>query len=332
MQPFGYQRASEPQAAIEILAGDPGAVFIAGGTELLNWMKDGILSPRQLVDINRLPLAAIEPGPHELRIGALARMSDVAAHPAVRRGYRAISEALEASASPQLRNMASMGGNLLQRTRCPYFRAETALPCNKRSPGSGCAARHGENRGHALFGWSDACVAAHPSDVAVALAMLDATVLLRGPRGERTVPVGELYCLPGASPERDTVLEHGELIVQIAVPAAPGAERSRYLKVRERASYEFALVSAAAAVDLDRGAATIRGARVALGGVAPRPWRLPAAEERLRGAPLRSESLRDAVEAAFSEARPLRHNGFKIELAKRAAVRALALAAGESVP
>ena len=253
-------------------------------------------------------------------------MSDVAAHPAVRRAYPAIAEALELSASPQLRNMASMGGNLMQRTRCPYFRAETELPCNKRRPGTGCAAREGENRGHAIFGWSDACVATHPSDVAVALAALEATVHVLGPRGERAIPVVDFYRLPDDGPEQDTVLAHDELITAIDVPASPLTGRSHYLKVRERSSYEFALVSAAVALAMD--GKHIQQARIALGGVAPRPWRLTAAEGALIGAPLERDALRRAVESAFGAARPLAHNGFKVELARRTVVRALEHAGG----
>jgi xanthine dehydrogenase YagS FAD-binding subunit len=312
---------ADTPSAIAVLAADPEAACIAGGTELLNWMKDGIAAPRRLLDINDLPLAQIEAGPGGLRLGALARMSDVAAHTAVRQTYPAIAEALELSASPQLRNMASMGGNLLQRTRCPYFRAETALPCNKRRPGTGCAAREGENRGHAILGWSDACVATHPSDVAVALAALDATVQLRSPRGERTMALVDFYRLPGDTPEHDTVLAHDELITAIDVPASPLTSQSHYLKVRERSSYEFALVSAAVALTLDAG--RIQQARIALGGVAPKPWRLTAAESAFRGLPLERAALRRAIDGAFGEARPLVHNAFKVEIAKRTVVRAL---------
>ena len=326
MVPFTYQRAVDPQSAIAALAADPEAACIAGGTELLNWMKDGIAAPRRLIDINALPLDHIEAGPRGLRLGALARMSDVAAHPAVRRAYPAIAEALELSASPQLRNMASMGGNLMQRTRCPYFRAETELPCNKRRPGTGCAAREGENRGHAIFGWSDACVATHPSDVAVALAALDATVHVLGPRGERAIPVVDFYRLPDDGSEHDTVLVHDELITAIDVPASPLTGRSHYLKVRERSSYEFALVSAAVALAMD--GRHIQQARIALGGVAPRPWRLTAAEGALIGVPLERDVLRRAVAGAFGAARTLAHNGFKVELAKRTVVRALEHAGG----
>jgi xanthine dehydrogenase YagS FAD-binding subunit len=326
MQLFAYERVSDSGAAIHALSLDAEASFIAGGTELLNWMKEGISSPTRLIDINELPLDAITADQHGLRIGALARMSDVAAHPLVRSDYPAIAQALELSASAQLRNMASMGGNLMQRTRCPYYRAETLLPCNKRVPGSGCAALHGENRGHAIFGWSEACVATHPSDVAVALAALDAVVHIRGRQGERSVPLTDFHRLPGNTPERDSVLQHGELITQIEVPASAAARRSHYLKVRERRSYEFALVSAAVSLDLDGD--TIRAARIALGGVAPKPWRLPTAESHLRAAKLTETALRAALDAAFNDARPLAQNAFKIELAKRTAVRALAVAGG----
>lgn len=326
MIPFAFERASDAPAAIAAVGGDPGASFIAGGTELLNWMKEGIAAPQRLVDINGLPLDAIEAGPEGLRIGALVRMSDLAAHPVVRREYPMIAEALELGASQQLRNMASMGGNLLQRTRCPYFRADTDLPCNKRRPGSGCAARNGDNRTGAIFGSSDACVAINPSDVAVPLAALDAVVRVLGAGGPRAIPLVEFHRLPGDAPERDTVLEHGDLIIGIDVPASAAARHSHYLKVRERASYEFALVSAAAAVDLDGD--RIREARLALGGVAPKPWRLWAAEEALAGATLEPSDLRRAVDRAFVDARPLAHNAFKVELAKRTAVRALQRAGG----
>jgi xanthine dehydrogenase YagS FAD-binding subunit len=321
MLPFTYQRGSDLQSVIAALAADADAACIAGGTELLNWMKDGIAAPRRLLDINDLPLTQIEVGPRGLRLGALARMSDVAAHPAVRHAYPAIAEALELSASPQLRNMASMGGNLMQRTRCSYFRAETDLPCNKRRPGTGCAARQGENRGHAIFGWSDACVATHPSDVAVALAALDATVQVRGLRGERTIPLVDFYRLPDDVPEHDTVLAHDELIIAIDVPASPLTSRSHYLKVRERSSYEFALVSVAVALEMD--GTHMQQVRIALGGVAPKPWRLTAAEGALVGVPLARDTLRHAVDGAFGVARPLAHNAFKVELAKRTVIRAL---------
>ncbi|MBO0690267.1 MAG: FAD binding domain-containing protein, partial [Candidatus Dormibacteraeota bacterium] len=252
MVPFAFERAADTEGAIAALEADPEACLVAGGTELVNWMKEGIVTPSRLVDVNRIPgLGGIEARSGGLRIGALARMADVAAHPDVRRDYPAISEALLRSASQQLRAMASMGGNLMQRTRCPYFRADTRLPCNKRRPGSGCAALAGDDRAMAIFGWSEHCLATHPSDVAVALAALDATVTVRGSGGERTLPLTSFYRLPDARPDRDTELEHGEMIVGIDVPASGVARRSWYLKVRERTSYEFALVSVAAGVELD---------------------------------------------------------------------------------
>ena len=326
MHPFTFERARDAKTAIDAVSANPHAAFIAGGTELVNWLKEGIARPDRLVDLNGIPLATIEIADDVLRIGALARMSEVAAHRDVRLRFPAISEALAASASVQLRNMASMGGNLLQRTRCPYFRAETPLPCNKRSPTSGCSARTGWTRAAAIFGWSDACVATHPSDVAVALAALDATVRLRSAAGERAVPLVDFYRLPDADPARETVLEHGELIVGIDVPVTPLALRSRYIKIRERASYEFALVSVAAAVELEGD--RIGAARIALGGVAPKPWRLVAAESAVRGNALSAVDLRKAIEPGFADARPLPGNGFKVELAKRAVVRALLLAGG----
>lgn len=328
MQSFSLARAATVSEAVTAMA-EPGTAAIAGGTEILNWMKEGIASPKRLVDINRLDgLTAIEAGATGLRFGALARMSDVAGHEAVHRDYPAIAEALLKSASPQLRNMASMGGNLLQKTRCPYFRAEIELPCNKRRPGSGCSALEGEDRTLAIFGWSDACLATHPSDVAVALAALDASVDILGPGGTRTISLASFHRLPDDAPERDTVLDPGELITAIFVPASPLARRSHYLKVRERASYEFALVSAAVALDLD--GERIRAAQIALGGVAPKPWRLGAAESALKGVSLDATALRAAIDGAFADARPRKHNSFKIELAKRTVVRALQTAGGQA--
>jgi xanthine dehydrogenase YagS FAD-binding subunit len=329
MDVFAYERLSVPAVAVSALRDDAHAVLLAGGTELVNWLKDGIARPARVLDINGLPgLDTIEVEATGLRIGALVRMADLAAHPEVRRDYPAISEALLRSASQQLRNMASMGGNLLQRTRCPYFRAEVELPCNKRVPGSGCSALDGEDRSMAIFGWSQDCAATHPSDVAVALAALDAEVTLQGPDGFRSVPVTSFYRLPGAEPERDTVKERTELITGITVPASAVARRSWYLKVRERTSYEFALVSVAAGVELD-GGATIREARLALGGVAHGPWRLPEAERSLIGVRIDDrDELAAAIEDAFADARPRRNNGFKVELAKRALVRTLQTAGG----
>jgi len=327
MQDFAYARAATLAEAIGATA-QAGTMAIAGGTELLNWLKEGIAAPRRLVDLNFLPgLDRIEGDDRGLRIGALARMSDVAEHAVVGRDYKAIAQALLQSASPQLRNMASMGGNLMQRTRCPYFRAEVELPCNKRRPGSGCSAASGEDRFAATFGWSEHCIATHPSDVAVALAALDAVVHVQGQGGVRAIPIAEFHRLPGETPERETELAAGEVITAIEVPGSAVARRSHYLKVRERASYEFALVSAAVGLDLD--GPLIREARIALGGVAPRPWRLRAAERALRGVALSdATALRRALDVDFAEARPRRDNGFKLELARRAAIRALQTAGG----
>src|SRR5256712_11022096 len=263
MHPFALSSADDPTKAIAAHAQDPQRALIAGGADLIGLMKDRAQLPERLLDINGLPdMARIEALPAGgLCIGALARMSDVAAHPDVRRGFPVIVEGLLFAASGQLRNMASMGGNIMQRTRCAYFRDEDDLPCNKRRPGSGCAALRGVNRNHAIFGWSDACVATNPSDVAVALAALDATVVVRAPAGERAIPFTAFHPLPGANPERDNVLGRGDLIVSIDVPACAEGRASHYLKVRDRQSYEFALVSAAAAAEVDDG--RIRSARLA---------------------------------------------------------------------
>jgi xanthine dehydrogenase YagS FAD-binding subunit len=329
METFTYERITAPDVAVSVLRDDPAAILVAGGTELANWLKERIVRPARLLDINGLPgLDGIDVGPDGLRIGALVRMADLADDPQVRRDYPAIPEALSRSASQQLRNMATMGGNLLQRTRCPYFRADAELHCNKRRPGSGCAALIGTDRSQAIFGWSDSCIATHPSDVAVALAALDAEITLQGPAGARTVPVATFYRLPADEPERDTVIEPAELITAITVPPHPVARHSWYLKVRERRSYEFALVSIAAAVEVDDRSGTIREARVAVGGVAHGPWRMPSAEQALVGCAIAdADALREALEDDFSQARPRRENGFKVELAKRAAVRTLQLAA-----
>lgn len=324
MHPFALSQADDAAAAIAAQARDPHLAFIAGGTDLIGLLKDHAALPERLLDINDLPgMDQIQASPEGgLRIGALARMSDVAADREVRWRFPVIAEALLASASGQLRNMASIGGNILQKTRCAYFRDEDGPPCNKRQPGSGCSALDGLNRNHAIFGWSDNCVATNPSDLAVALAALDAVVVVRGTAGERSIPFAEFHRLPGDTPERDTVLGRGDLIVAIEVPARVEARASYYLKVRDRQSYEFALVSAAAAVAMDRR--RIRSARLALGGVAHKPWRLTAAETALAGVSLDDEgALKSAITRSFAEARPLAHNGFKVEIARRAALRAL---------
>jgi xanthine dehydrogenase YagS FAD-binding subunit len=327
MQRFAYERATTLGDVMNAAA-VPGTMLVAGGTEVLNWMKEGIIAPRRLVDLNSVQgLSVIAADAQGLRIGALARMSDVAAHEVVRSDYPVIAQALLKSASAQLRNMATIGGNLMQRTRCPYFRAEVELPCNKRRPGSGCSAREGEDRFAAILGWSEACLATHPSDLAVALAALDAEVEAHGPGGVRRIAAESFHHLPGDAPERDTALEPGEVITAIMIPASPTSRHSHYVKVRERASYEFALVSAAACVDLE--GETIRTAQVALGGVALKPWRLRKIEPTLAGVSIHdAAALHAALRPAFAEARPRRHNGFKIELARRSAVRALQGAGG----
>src|SRR5919106_2772740 len=282
MHPFTFSRATDTAAAIAAHSADPQIALIAGGTDLIGLMKDRAAFPERLLDINGLPgMSRIEALPDGgLRIGALARMSDVAADAEVRRRFPVIAEGLLFAASGQLRNMASMGGNIMQRTRCAYFRDEDDLPCNKRRPGSGCSALHGLNRNHAIFGWSESCVATNPSDLAVALAALDATVTVRGVAGERAILLTDFHCLPGDTPERDNVLGRGDLIVSIEVPACAEGRASHYLKVRDRQSYEFALVSAAAAVATD--GRRIGSVRLAMGGVAHKPWRLVAAEAALR--------------------------------------------------
>ena len=301
--------------------------YIAGGTEMMQLLKDNLRRPALLVDL----LAGagldtrIEARDGVLRLGALATMTDVADHPLVRERMPLVSQALLLSASQQVRNLATVAGNLLQRTRCVYFRDVGFSACNKRAPGSGCAALDGHNRGHAIFGTSDACIATHASDLAVALAALDARVALRGPEGERTIALGEFHRLPGDTPHVEAELAPGEVVTAIEIPLVAAARRSHYLKVRDRASFEFALVSAAVALELDGG--TIREARIACGGVGTKPWRLPAVEEALRGQPSDGASFRAAAERAGEGARPREHNAFKIELMKRSIVRALEIVA-----
>jgi xanthine dehydrogenase YagS FAD-binding subunit len=327
MHPFALSRADDPAKAVAAHAIDARLAFVAGGTDLLGLMKDRATLPERLLDINGLPdMARIEALPKGgLHIGALARMSDVAADVEVRRRFPVIAESLLFAASGQLRNMASIGGNIMQRTRCAYFRDDDSPPCNKRRPGSGCSALHGLNRNHAIFGWSDACVATNPSDLAVALAALDANVVVRGLAGERLIPFTDFHRLPGGTPERDNVLDRGDLIIAIEVPARVEGRASHYLKVRDRESYEFALVSAAAAVVID--SRRIRSVRLAMGGVAHKPWRLAVTETALRGVSLDDiEALRSAIVGSFVDTRPLDHNGFKVELAQRAALRALQIA------
>ena len=328
MKPFAFTRASSNQTAIQAVVRDQAARFIAGGTNLVDLMKEDVEQPDHLVDINRLALTRIEERNGGLRLGALARNSDTANHRLVRERFPLVSQAILSGASAQLRNAATNGGNLMQRTRCYYF-YDVALPCNKRQPGSGCGALEGFNRMHAIFGASTQCIATHPSDMCVALTALDALVQVEGPQGPRTIPFAEFHRLPGDTPQLDTNLKHGELITAIDLPAASSAfsAHSYYLKIRDRASYAFALVSVAAALDIQNG--TIRQARVALGGVAHKPWRAPEAEAVLNGAPANQETFRRAAAAAFDKARGYKHNSFKIELGRRAIVRALTVAASE---
>jgi xanthine dehydrogenase YagS FAD-binding subunit len=314
-------RASDPNAAADAVAANPLAKFLAGGTNLLDLMKEDIERPNELVDLTRLKLKEIRPERGGVSIGALATNTETANHPLIRQNYPLLTQAIVAGASGQLRNMATNGGNLLQRTRCQYF-YDTAMPCNKREPGTGCGAREGLNRMHAIFGWSEKCVATYPGDMANALYALDAVVRIRGAGGrERTIPVNEFHRLPGDTPEKDNNLQHGELIVAIELPKSNFAKNSYYLKVRDRASYAFALVAVAAALELDGG--TIRQARVVLGGVAHKPWRSREAEAALAGQPASEESFRRASEAALKDAKPLEHNVYKVELGQRAIVRAL---------
>jgi len=325
MHPFEYSRASDVSHALTS-GGRQSAKFIAGGTNLVDLMKCEVEHPAHLVDINALPLSTIEAVKGGIRIGALARMSDVAANALVRQHAPAISQALLASASPQLRNAASIGGNLMQRTRCPYFRELTWTPCNKRNPGSGCSAIQGDNRLHAILGTSENCIATHPSDFAVAVAALDGVIALRGPNGERHVNAVDFHLLPGNTPHIEHALKHDELIISVFIPDEPHARRSSYLKVRDRASYEFAL--AAAAVGLDVSGGVIRSARVALGGVGTKPWRARAAEDALTGQQATVDVFRHAADAEMNQARGHGHNDFKIELARRTLVRALTDLAG----
>ena len=321
MDNFTYLQAAQAKEATAAVQGAKGAAFIAGGTTLLDLMKLNVESHDQLVDINNLAFKGIEAGADGLRVGALERMSDVGENPLVVTQYPVISQALLLAASPQLRNMASIGGNLLQRTRCGYFR-DPAFPCNKRQPGSGCPALNGENRGHAILGGSAACIATYPGDLAVALVALDAVLLLENAKGkQRRVPLLDFHLLPGTTPQRETVLDHGELIVAVTVPAAAHARKSLYLKVRERTSYAYALASAAVGLDVQAG--QIRSARVALGGVGTKPWRSLAAEKVLTGAPATEATFRAAAAAAVREAQPREHNRFKVELAQNTLVRAL---------
>jgi len=331
MKTFQLARASDSAEAIATAArattAQQGAEirFIAGGTTLLDLMKLNVEQPGKLIDVSRLPLGQIEARPDGgLMIGAVVRNSDLAHHPLVRRDYAVLSEALLSGASAQLRNMATTAGNLLQRTRCMYFRA-TDMACNKREPGSGCAAISGANRSLAILGTSEHCIATNPSDMNVALAALEASIHIRGTKGERSVPMADFHLLPGNTPERETVLEAGDLITHVTLPPPAPGSRSLYLKLRDRTSYEFALASAAVILTLDNG--KLARARIALGGVGTRPWRSVEAESALTGQPATESVFRKAAEAALHDARPQSENGFKVELARRCLVHALKLAA-----
>jgi xanthine dehydrogenase YagS FAD-binding subunit len=324
MRRFAYVQADSAEAARELVRDDPQARFYAGGTTLVDLMKGGVEIPSRIVDISHLPLAGIAVRPDGVRIGALARNSDVAYDATIATRLPALSGALLSGASGQIRNAATVGGNLLQRTRCPYFR-ETRWRCNKREPGSGCDALEGFNRSHALLGTSESCIATYPGDMAVALVALSACVVIEGEGGERRVPIDEFYVLPGAQPQRETTLAHGELVTAIEVPFAAVHERSRYRKVRDRASYEFALVSAACGVVVDGG--RITEVRLALGGIATVPWRAHEAEALMLGATASEETFANAARAALAGARPRRDNAFKLELAQRTIVRVLREAA-----
>jgi xanthine dehydrogenase YagS FAD-binding subunit len=311
---FAYERAVDAESAVAAVSGRPGAAFLAGGTNLVDHMKLGVTSPDLLVDVTGLPFDTVEELPAGgMRIGAAMRNSDLAGHPLIRERYPVLSQALLAGASGQLRNLATTGGNLLQRTRCTYFQ-DITTPCNKREPGSGCSALEGYTRYHAILGASRHCVATNPSDMAVALAAVDAVVRVQGPDGERPLPVTDLYRLPGSEPERDTILRHGELITAVDLPPLAPAARSGYRKVRDRASYAFALVSVAAVVEVEHD--SIREARVAFGGVAHKPWRAAQAEEALRGVPPSEAAFRAAADAELADAKPLRDNSFKLPMAR----------------
>ncbi len=331
---FALSKASSQEQAVRLgssaQTAQQGAQvrFIAGGTTLIDLMKLDVERPRQVVDINALPLSTVtRNGDGSLRIGALVRNSDLAHQPDVLAAYPVLSQALLSGATGQLRNMATTSGNLLQRTRCTYFRDTAFAECNKRNPGSGCAAIDGNNRINAVLGTSEHCIATHPSDMAVAMAALDARIHVVGVKGERDIPIAEFYKLPGTTPNIENALEPGDLVTYVTLPAPVAGARSHYLKLRDRASYEFALASAAVVVEMDGN--RIRKARIALGGVGTKPWRAEEAEHMLVGKPAQESHFHAAAEAAVRGAKPYRENGFKIELAKRCVVRALSTATAQ---
>ena len=326
MIPFDYSKAVTPQAAINAVGKNAKALFIAGGTNLIDLMKRGVMNPEKVVDINALPLKAIEQTGSNIRIGALALNSVVAENALIKKNLPLLSQALNAGASAQIRNMATVGGNMMQRTRCPYF-YDTAMPCNKREPGTGCGALQGYNRMHAIFGASEKCIAVHPSDMAVALAALDASVIITGRNGTRKIAFTDFHRLPGNNPEKDNTLQHGELITAVEVPMNSGfAKHALYTKIRDRASYAFALVSVAAALDMK--GKTIQNARLAMGGVAHKPWRLTAAETFLKGKTASVSTFQQAASLAMKEAKGYGHNNFKLTLAPNTIVHTLKTLAG----
>ncbi|MDQ0814795.1 xanthine dehydrogenase YagS FAD-binding subunit [Streptomyces sp. B3I7] len=328
MKEFGYQRADDISGAVALLGTDPDARFLGGGTNLVDLMKSGVERPGLLVDVRRLPLDRVEPTPDGgLRIGATVTNSDLAVHPEVRRRYPVLTQAVLAGASGQLRNMATVGGNLLQRTRCGYF-TDVTKACNKREPGSGCPAIEGEHHNHAILGASDHCVATHPSDMGVALTALDAVVTYETADGPGELPLADFYLPVGDTPHRETALPPGALITGVIVPPAPVAARSRYRKVRERASYAFAIGSVAAALDVSDG--VVREVRLAFGAVASRPWRARAAERALTGAPADAENFAAAADAELAAARPLRDNSYKVTLMRNLVVAVLTELAEEA--
>ena len=322
---FQYERALTAKAAVSALANNANAKIIAGGTNLVDLMKRNVMAPNKLVDINALPLRDIQQRNGKIIIGALALNSQVADDKLILEKHPLLSKALNAGASAQIRNMATVGGNIMQRTRCSYF-YDTAFPCNKREPGSGCGALEGANRMHAIFGTSDKCIAVHPSDMCVALVALDATVVISGPKGERRIPFEEFHRLPGSQPESDNNLQKEELIISVEIPDSQFSKHTHYFKVRDRASYAFALISVAAALDMD--GKIIREARLAMGGVAHKPWRLKEAEKALAGKPANEETFRYAAEIAMQGAKAYKHNAFKLKLGPNVIVEALKNAAG----
>jgi xanthine dehydrogenase YagS FAD-binding subunit len=326
MRPFRFSKPADIRDALRLVSATPTAAYIAGGTNLLDLMKEDVTRPTELVDLTRLNFSQIKPLRGGVSLGALAKNTDTANHPLVRQNFPLLTQAILAGASGQIRNMATNGGNLNQRTRCPYF-YDTAMPCNKREPNSGCGALEGINRNHAIFGWSEKCVAVYPSDMAVALAALDAVVKVRGVEGKiRSIPFAAYHRLPSEQPELDNTLLAGELVTEIELPKNSFADRSYYLKIRDRASYAFALVSVAAALDIKDG--KISEVRVAMGGVAHKPWRAFEAERFLKGKAANAENFSEAAEAEMKAAKPLEHNKFKVELGKRAITRTLQMANG----